>query len=82
MFVTVYLQRTASYRYSISTYNTSKVSFTLRPLYPRKEPLVPTEYDAGWAREPVWMPWSRKKSLASAGNRTLVVELVDCRYAD
>jgi hypothetical protein len=34
-------------------------SATLRS---RKEPQVPIEYEAGWAPEPVWMLWRRKKS--------------------
>jgi hypothetical protein len=33
----------------------------------RKEPPVPTGYEAGWDPEPFWMLWIREKSLASAG---------------
>jgi hypothetical protein len=40
-------------------------------LPPGKEPLVPTELEAGWAPEPFWTRWWREKFSAPAGNRTL-----------
>jgi hypothetical protein len=32
-------------------------------LPPRKEPLVPIEYEVGWSPEPVWTIWRRENSL-------------------
>jgi hypothetical protein len=47
--------------------------YTPASLPPEKEPVVPIGYEAGWAPEPVWTLWSRRKSLAPAKNRTPVV---------
>jgi len=33
----------------------------LAALAPRKQPPVPTGYEARWASEPVWTQWKRKK---------------------
>jgi len=43
-------------------------------LPPRKEPSVPIWYDAGCDPGPVWTRWRREKFLATAGNRTTVVQ--------
>jgi hypothetical protein len=40
-------------------------------LPPKKELLVPIEYEAGWASEPFWTRWWREKFPAPAENRTL-----------
>jgi hypothetical protein len=50
------------------------VSFTPRPLYPLGK-------DPGWAPEPVWTLWNKKKSLAPAVNLTLGVQLPRLRNA-
>jgi len=42
----------------------------LPALPPGKVPLVPIEYEAGWAPESVCTLWRRNKSLAIAGNQT------------
>lgn len=34
------------------------------------------------AQEPIWMPWSRAKSLVPVGNRTQVIQLVARRSTD
>jgi hypothetical protein len=51
-------------------------------LPPRKETTVPTEYEAGWASEPVWTLWRRENYLALAGNRTPVVQPVARRHTE
>jgi hypothetical protein len=38
-------------------------NFTHRPIYPRKETLVPIQYEAEWAPEKVWAFWKREKML-------------------
>jgi hypothetical protein len=43
-------------------------------LPPGREYPVSIGVEAGWAPEPVWMLWGREKPLASAGNRTPVVQ--------
>jgi len=43
---------------------------TLTALPPRKESLVPTGQEAGWAPEPVWAWWWRKKFPVPAGTQT------------
>jgi hypothetical protein len=35
-----------------------------------KEPLLPTEYEAGWAPQPVWTRWWRQKFPTPSGSRT------------
>jgi hypothetical protein len=40
------------------------VSFT-----PRKEPLIPTGKESGWAPEPVWTRWWKEKFPAPAGTQ-------------
>jgi hypothetical protein len=49
---------------------------------PRKEPQVLIGKEAGWAPEPVWTTWSREKSIAPAGNRTLAVQPLAYRPED
>jgi hypothetical protein len=44
-----------------------------RALPPRKGPRVPTEGEALWAPEPVWMQRLEEKFFASVGDRTSVV---------
>jgi hypothetical protein len=44
-----------------------------------RSPQYPVE--TGWASEPVWTLWGRKKFLAPAGNRTLAMQPVAGRYA-
>jgi hypothetical protein len=39
-------------------------------LPPGKGPTVPIVQEAGWAPEPVWTQRAKKKSFASAGDRT------------
>jgi hypothetical protein len=52
-------------------------------LYPRvKDPPVPTVQEAGWAPEPVWTHRIEKKSSASVGDRTPVVQSVVTHYTD
>jgi hypothetical protein len=41
---------------------------------PRTEPLVPTEYETGWAPVPVWTSWDREKF--PTWNRTPGIQLV------
>jgi hypothetical protein len=52
------------------------ISFTPRPLYQGEEHPVPIGWEAGWAPEPVWTRWRRKKFLAPAGNRNPIVQPV------
>jgi hypothetical protein len=51
-------------------------------LPPEKEPSVPNKYEAGWAPGQVCALQKWEKFLASAGNRTPVVQPVACRYTD
>jgi hypothetical protein len=51
-------------------------------LPPGKEPPVSIGQEAGWVPEPVSTLWSRDKTHAPAGNRTLSVQLVSLRYID
>jgi len=37
-----------------------------------KIPSVPTEQEAGWARDLVWKPWRSEKSLDPASNLTSI----------
>jgi len=37
-------------------------------LYPRRKSPLPTEKEAGWDLQPVWMLWRREKSPATARN--------------
>jgi hypothetical protein len=53
-----------------SGYNFLPWPFTSQPLYPCEESLVPTGEEAWWTPEPVWVLWSKEKSLAPAGNQT------------
>jgi hypothetical protein len=46
------------------------LSFTPRPLYPRKSTLVSIELLASWAPDPVWSFWRRQKSHAVVRTRT------------
>jgi hypothetical protein len=39
-------------------------------------PLVPIQYKAGWAPEPVWMQRLEEKSFSPSRDRTLVVQSV------
>jgi hypothetical protein len=41
-------------------------------LFTAKEPPIPMGYETGRIPEPVWTLWRRKKSLATAGNRTTI----------
>jgi hypothetical protein len=41
-----------------------------------KQPPAPIGYEAGGAPEPVWMMWSKEKSLVPAVNRTPAVQPV------
>jgi hypothetical protein len=43
-----------------------------RALHPEKRPPVPIGQEAGWAPEQVWTQNLVEKSLASAGDRTLI----------
>jgi hypothetical protein len=45
-------------------------------LNPRKELLVPVAWEAVWASEPIWMLWSREKSLSPTVNWTPAVQPV------
>jgi hypothetical protein len=50
-----------------------------------KEPLVPTGYEDGWASEPFWKRWCRKKFPAPAKEsspNTPIVQPVAQRYTD
>lgn len=38
----------------------------------KKEPKVPTEYEAGWTPESVWTLWKKEKFLTPAGNETAI----------
>jgi hypothetical protein len=51
-------------------------------LPPGKEPPVPIIQEAGWAPEPVWTQRLEKKSTASVGGRTPVVQSVVRHYTD
>jgi hypothetical protein len=44
-------------------------------LRPGKQCPVPSVQEAGWAPEPIWILWRRKKSIASARNQTLTDQL-------
>jgi hypothetical protein len=46
------------------------VNFTPQLLYPQKISLVPIDYDAGWAPEPVWTFCRREKCSVCATVRT------------
>jgi hypothetical protein len=46
----------------------------LNALPPRKEPLVPTDYETGWALEPYWMLSKGEKSLTPTGNQTTIFQ--------
>jgi len=46
----------------------SVVSFMFQLLYNRREPLVPIEWECGWAPELVWMVQGRDKSLIHSGS--------------
>jgi hypothetical protein len=43
----------------------------LAALLQEKEPLVPTEQEAGWVPELAWMFWRRERTLTPAANQTL-----------
>jgi hypothetical protein len=45
-------------------------NFTLQLIYPQEELPLSTESLDGWDPEPVWIFWSREKSLAPTGIRT------------
>jgi hypothetical protein len=45
-------------------------------LPPVKEPQIPIGQETGWDPEPVWMLWSKERTLATAGNRTPAVQPV------
>jgi hypothetical protein len=51
-------------------------------LYPRKEPPVSIEQEAGWASKLVWTQRLEEKSFASVGDRTPVVQFLVRHYAD
>ena len=40
------------------------VNVTPQTLYPQEGTAVPTEKEAGWSPEPVWVFWTIEKSLA------------------
>jgi len=48
-------------------------AYTLRALALGTECLVPTEWEAEFARDPLWTFWRRDKSLALARNHTQVL---------
>jgi hypothetical protein len=48
-------------------------------LPPRKEPLVPIGWEAGWVLEPVWTRWWREKFPASAGLEPSIIQPVALR---
>jgi hypothetical protein len=46
---------------------------------PGNEPLVPTEYETGWAPGPVWTLWRREKYY-HVGNQIQAIHLVVRRH--
>jgi hypothetical protein len=54
-------------------------------LPPRKEPLLPIGYEAGWVPEPFWMRWWREKFSSPrqvSKPRTPIVQSVAQIYTD
>jgi hypothetical protein len=51
-------------------------------LLPGKVPLVPVGQESGWASELVWTQRLGKKSFASAGDRTPIVQIVARHYTE
>jgi hypothetical protein len=49
-------------------------------LRPRKEPLVPTGYEAWWVPEPVWTRWWGKNSYPLSGLETSIIQPVAQHY--
>jgi hypothetical protein len=47
-----------------------------------KDPPIPTEQEAGWAPEPVWMQRLEEKSSASVGDQTPVIQSIVRHYTD
>jgi len=39
---------------------------------------LPTEYKVGWAPKPIWQLRKNEKSLASAWNRKMFVDILAC----
>jgi hypothetical protein len=46
----------------------SVVNFIPWPVTPGKTTLLPTDQDAAWAPEPVWIFWTREKSSPYTGS--------------
>jgi hypothetical protein len=57
----------APYVLSLSTIWKRVVSFTPRPLYPRRNSSNAHCTEAGWAPESIWTLWRRNKSLSLLG---------------
>jgi hypothetical protein len=72
----------SSYTFTTSALDGGEWSASLpgRALPPGKGPPVPIVQEAGWAPEPVCTQRLQEKSLASAGDRTLVVQSVARHY--
>jgi hypothetical protein len=51
-------------------------------LTPTEGSLVPIEFNAGWAPEPIRTLWSREKYLTLTGNRSPAVQSEAGRYTD
>jgi hypothetical protein len=51
-----------------------------QPLYPQERTPVPTEYEAGWAPEPVSMLWRGKKSPVPVGTQNPGLSILSPRH--
>ena len=49
-------------------------------LFPGKEPLVPTNHEAGRTRHAVWRFWRREQYFTLTGNRTTITRFTRTRF--
>jgi hypothetical protein len=66
----------SSYSFLTLALDGGEWSASHRALPPGKEPVIPTEQEAGWVSELVWIQRLDEKSFASVGDQTPVQSVV------
>ena len=72
----MHLSQCLNRHHAVKASGRQKYSSTPQPLHPRgKTKKVPIANEAAWAPVLVWTPFKREKSVAPAGNRTMIPQV-------